>query len=167
MVESVSQRAAQQNTKVEKAVRAILDAVRREGDQALQRLTWRFDRIRISPDRLRVTSKEVHDAYAELPSSDIKALKYAANRIRIFHRRQRRTSWVYRKQGVQLGQRITPLDAVGVYVPGGKALYPSSVLMNAIPAKVAGVTRVVMCTPTPHRHYPSRSVSCSRSGGGG
>ncbi len=148
-VENVCHRAAQQNTKVEKAVRTILDAIRRDGDRALQRLTWRFDHVRISPDRLRVTSTEVHHAYAELPSSDIKALKYAANRIRTFHRRQRRTSWVYRKQGVQLGQRITPLDAVGVYVPGGKALYPSSVLMNAIPAKVAGVTRVVMCTPTP------------------
>jgi histidinol dehydrogenase len=148
-VENVCHRAAQQNTKVEKAVRTILEAIRRDGDRALQRLTWRFDHVRISPDRLRVTSTEVHHAYAELPSSDIKALKYAANRIRTFHRRQRRTSWVYRKQGVQLGQRITPLDAVGVYVPGGKALYPSSVLMNAIPAKVAGVTRVVMCTPTP------------------
>ena len=148
-VEQVCHRAAQQNTKVEKAVRTILDAVRREGDQALQRLTWRFDGVRISSDRLRVTSKEIQGAYAGLPSSDIKALKYAANRIRTFHRRQRRKSWVYRKQGVQLGQLITPLDAVGVYVPGGKALYPSSVLMNAIPAKVAGVKRVVMCTPTP------------------
>ena len=148
-IQDVCHRAAQQNTKVEKAVRTILDAVRREGDQALQRLTWRFDRVRIGPDRLRVTPKEIQSAYAELPSSDRQALKYAANRIRIFHRRQRRTSWVYRKQGIQLGQRITPLDAVGVYVPGGKAVYPSSVLMNAIPAKVAGVKRVVMCTPTP------------------
>lgn len=148
-VKSVCQRAAQQNTKVEQAVRTILDSVRRDGDQALQRLTWRFDRIRISPDRLRVTSQEVQDAYAKLPYPDVKALKYATNRIRTFHRRQSRRSWVYRKEGVQLGQRITPLDAVGVYVPGGKALYPSSVLMNAIPAKVAGVTRVVMCTPTP------------------
>ena len=148
-VNRVCQRAAQQNTKVEKAVRTILDAVRQEGDQALQRLTWKFDHVRISPDDLRVTSKDVERAYTELPSSDMKALKYAANRIRTFHRRQRRTSWVYRKQGIQLGQRITPLDAVGVYVPGGKALYPSSVLMNAIPAKVAGVKRVVMCTPTP------------------
>lgn len=148
-VESVCHRAAQQNTKVEKAVRTILNAVRQEGDQALQRLTWRFDRVRIRPDRLRVTLKEIQGAYAALPVSDSKALKYAANRIRTFHRRQRRKSWVYRKQGIQLGQLITPLDAVGVYVPGGKALYPSSVLMNAIPAKVAGVKRVVMCTPTP------------------
>ncbi|MCA9419732.1 MAG: histidinol dehydrogenase, partial [Nitrospira sp.] len=76
-VTRVCQRAAQQNTKVEKAVRTILDAVRREGDQALQRLTWKFDHVRIRPDYLRVTSKDVEAAYAELPSSDIKALKYA------------------------------------------------------------------------------------------
>ncbi len=149
-VNRVCQRAAQQNDKVEKAVKTILDAVRQEGDQALQRFTWKFDHVRISPDSLRVTSKDIERAYAELPSSDIKALKYAATRIRTFHRRQRRKSWVYRQQGIQLGQRITPVDAVGVYVPGGKALYPSSVLMNAIPAKVAGVKRVVMCTPTPN-----------------
>ena len=99
-VEHVCHRAARQNTKVEKAVRTILEAVRREGDQALQRLTWRFDRVRINADRLRVTSKEIQDAYAGLPSSDIQALKYAANRIRSFHGRQRRKSWVFRKQGV-------------------------------------------------------------------
>jgi histidinol dehydrogenase len=148
-VVKVCHRAAEQNTKVEKAVRTILDAVRHEGDPALQRLTWRFDRVRLSTDRFRVTSKEIRNAYAELPPSDVKALKYAANRIRTFHRHQRRRSWMYRQDGIQLGQRITPLEAVGVYVPGGKALYPSSVLMNAIPAKVAGVKRVVMCTPTP------------------
>lgn len=148
-VTKVCHRAAQQNANVEKAVRTILDAVRDEGDPALQRFTWRFDRVRIPADRFRVTSKEIQEGYASLPSSDVKVLKYAANRICAFHRRQRRRSWVYRKDGIQLGQRITPLEAVGVYVPGGKALYPSSVLMNAIPAKVAGVNRVVMCTPTP------------------
>ena len=148
-VDAVAQRGTQTSGTVEATVRAILDAVRRTGDQAVQSYTWKFDRVRIGPKQLRVTDREIEEAYASLPGSDTKALKYAANRIRTFHRRQRRTSWTHRGQGVQLGLQITPLDAVGLYVPGGKALYPSSVLMNAIPAKVAGVGRVVMCTPTP------------------
>jgi len=148
-VEAVCQRAAQQNAKVEQSVRKILDSVRCDGDKAVQRFTWQFDRIQIRPNQLGVSSKEIQEAYSALPRADTTALKYAARRIRTFHRRQRRSTWTYRKDGIQLGQMITPLDAVGLYVPGGKAVYPSSVLMNAIPAKVAGVGRVVMCTPTP------------------
>ncbi len=164
-VEAVCQRATQQNAKVEQSVQAILDAVRREGDKAVQRLTQRFDGIRIRPDELRVSQQEIHDAYTALPKADTAALKYAARRIRTFHRKQRRTTWTYRKDGVQLGQIITPLDAVGIYVPGGKAVYPSSVLMNAIPAKVAGVGRVVMCTPTPSGSiHPSLLVAADIAG---
>jgi histidinol dehydrogenase len=164
-VDAVCQRATQQNAKVELAVRAILDAVRQEGDKAVQRFTWRFDGIRIRPDQLRVSQQEIHEAYSALPKADTTALKYAARRIRTFHRRQRRTTWTYRKDGIQLGQMITPLDAVGVYVPGGKAVYPSSVLMNAIPAKVAGVGRVVMCTPTPSGSiHPSLLVAADIAG---
>ena len=164
-VEAVCQRATQQNAKVEQAVRAILDAVRQEGDKAVQRFTWRFDGIRIRSDQLRVSQQEIHKAYSALPKADTTALKYAARRIRTFHRRQRRTTWTYRKDGIQLGQMITPLDAVGVYVPGGKAVYPSSVLMNAIPAKVAGVGRVVMCTPTPSGSiHPSLLVAADIAG---
>ncbi len=164
-VEAVCQRATQQNAKVEQSVQAILDAVRREGDKAVQRLTQRFDGIRIRPDELRVSQQEIHDAYTALPKADTAALKYAARRIRTFHRKQRRTTWTYRKDGIQLGQIITPLDAVGIYVPGGKAVYPSSVLMNAIPAKVAGVGRVVMCTPTPSGSiHPSLLVAADIAG---
>ena len=164
-VEAVCQRATQQNAKVEKSVQAILDTVRREGDKAVQRFTQRFDGIRIRPDQLRVGQQEIHKAYTALPTSDTKALKYAARRIRTFHRRQRRTTWTYRKDGIQLGQMITPLDAVGIYVPGGKAVYPSSVLMTAIPAKVAGVGRVVMCTPTPSGSmHPSLLVAADIAG---
>jgi histidinol dehydrogenase len=148
-VDAVCQRATQQNVKVEQSVRDILDSVRRNGDKAVQGFTWKFDRIRIRPNQLRVSPNEIEGAYSVLPKADTTALKYAARRIRTFHRRQRRSTWTYRKDGIQLGQMITPLDAVGIYVPGGKAVYPSSVLMNAIPAKVAGVGRVVMCTPTP------------------
>ena len=164
-VETVCQRGTQQNAKVEQSVRAILKSVHREGDKAVQRFTWRFDRIRIRPDELRVSQKEIHDAYLSLPKSDTAALKYAARRIRTFHRRQRQSTWTYRKDGILLGQLITPLDAVGVYVPGGKAVYPSSVLMNTIPAKVAGVGRVVMCTPTPSGSiHPSLLVAADIAG---
>jgi histidinol dehydrogenase len=164
-VEAVCHRATQQNVKVEQAVRAILDAVRQEGDKAVQRFTWRFDKIRIRPDQLRVSQQEIDEAYSALPKADTTALKHAARRIRTFHRRQRRTTWIYRKEGIQLGQMITPLDAVGIYVPGGKAVYPSSVLMNAIPAKVAGVGRVVMCTPTPSGSiHPSLLVAADIAG---
>lgn len=148
-LQSVVQRGAQPPAAIEKTVRTILDAVRRTGDEAVQSYTWKFDRVRMSPKQLRVSTREIERAYKDLPASDAKALRYATNRIRVFHRRQRRKSWMHRKNGIQLGLQITPLDAVGLYVPGGKALYPSSVLMNAIPAKVAGVGRVVMCTPTP------------------
>ncbi len=164
-VATVCQRANQQNAKVEQDVQTILDHVRRDGDKAVQRYTWQFDRIHIRPNRVRVSAKEIQDAYSTLPQADTTALKYAARRIRTFHRRQRRSTWTYRKKGIQLGQMITPLDAVGVYVPGGKAVYPSSVLMNAIPAKVAGVSRVVMCTPTPTgRIHPALLVAADIAG---
>jgi len=166
-VESVAQRGAQPPAKVEKTVRTILEAVRRTGDQAVQAYTWKFDRVRIEPKQLRVTSRDIEEAYASLPRSDVKALKYAANRIRAFHRRQRRKSWMHRHRGIQLGLQVTPLDAVGLYVPGGKALYPSSVLMNAIPANVAGVERIVMCSPTPSGSlHPAMLVAADLAGVG-
>lgn len=164
-VEAVCRRATSQNAKVEQSVRDILERVRREGDKAVQRFTWQFDHIQIRPNQLRVSSKEIQDAYSALAKADASALKYAVRRIRTFHRRQRRSTWTYRKDGIQLGQLITPLDAVGVYVPGGKAVYPSSVLMNAIPAKVAGVGRVVMCTPTPKGSiHPALLVAADMAG---
>ena len=164
-VEAVCQRATQQNAKVEQSVREILASVRRDGDAAVQRFTWKFDQIRIRPNQLRVSSQAIEEAYSALPKADTAALNYAARRIRAFHRKQRRSTWTYRKDGIQLGQLITPLDAVGVYVPGGKAVYPSSVLMNAIPAKVAGVSRVVMCTPTPSGSiHPSLLVAADIAG---
>lgn len=149
VLDRVCRRGAQQNSKVEQAVRTILDGVRKDGDRAVQRYTRQFDKVRIPPRGFRVQAEDIHQAYQELPRQDVKALTYAAGRIQAFHRRQRRKTWIHRDRGVRLGQRFVPLDAVGVYVPGGKALYPSSVLMNAIPAKVAGVGRIVMCTPIP------------------
>ncbi|HVL57951.1 MAG TPA: histidinol dehydrogenase [Burkholderiaceae bacterium] len=136
---------------VQRAVAAIVADVRARGDAALLEYTRRFDR-HDPPDAaaLQLPAAELQAALAALPAAQADALAAAADRIRTYHDRQRAESWVYEEaDGTRLGQRITPLDRVGLYVPGGKAAYPSSVLMNAIPAKVAGVTELVMVTPTP------------------
>lgn len=129
-------------------VTRILHTVKHEGDAALFRWTETFDGVALDRDRLRVRGEEVKRAYAEMSEEFVTALRGAAERIRVFHERQRRTSWWEAKDdGTILGQRYIPLASVGIYVPGGRAAYPSSVLMNAIPAKVAGVERIAMVTP--------------------
>ena len=147
----VRARSTQQNGKVEKTVKGILQAVERTGDAAVSRYVWKFDRVRLKPIDYLVKTDEIKRAHTQIRKEEGDALRFSADRIRAFHERQRVSTWMYNDRGVRLGQLITPLDAVGVYVPGGKALYPSSVLMNAIPAKVAGVKRIVMCTPTSTR----------------
>jgi histidinol dehydrogenase len=136
--------------KVDQAVAAIIADVRAEGDAALLRYTERFDRLALTADRLRIGADEIEAAAAGIEPSLMAALDLAASRIEAFHRMQvpndlRTTD----AAGLTLGMRWTPLDAVGLYVPGGKAAYPSSVLMNAIPARVAGVGRIAMCVPNP------------------
>ena len=141
-------RGEQASSQVEAEVRAILGDVRRRGDRALIAATRKFDRVRLRADRLRVSDQECEAALAALPQPERTALQAAARRIAAFHRKQRQSSWHYTDRlGVGLGQQITPLERVGVYVPGGKAAYPSSVLMNIIPAKVAGVEEVVVVSP--------------------
>ncbi len=131
---------------VEAAVRAILEDVRRRGDEALLELTEQFDGFRTTPEGLAVPAEEI--AAAALDPAVHGALALAAERIEAFHRRQRRESWLAPEAGVGLlGQLMRPLRRVGLYVPGGSAAYPSSVLMNAIPARVAGVAEIVVCTP--------------------
>ena len=144
----VCNRAARQHAKIETRVKRILKNIERNGDAAVARYVKKFDGLALSPKKFRVSSKEIRQAYADVQRADLQALQFAARRIRAFHRKQRVSTWVSEEKGVKLGQLITPLDVVGLYVPGGKALYPSTVLMNAIPAKVAGVQRVVMCSPT-------------------
>lgn len=134
-------------TSVEKTVRTILQAVERGGDKAVLRYTKQFDKVALKPDALRVTQEEIKNAYFHIRKDEGDALRLAAQRITAFHERQRTKTWMYQDNDATLGQLVTPVDAVGVYVPGGKAVYPSSVLMCAIPAKVAGVRRVVMVTP--------------------
>ncbi|MFO1039335.1 MAG: histidinol dehydrogenase [Geminicoccaceae bacterium] len=135
---------------VREAVATILAEVRERGDAALCRYTGRFDRLELSAEKLRFSAAEIAEARAACDPADIEALETAAKRIRAFHERQlpRDQAWTD-AEGVRLGLRWRPVDAVGLYVPGGTAAYPSSVLMNAIPARVAGCRRLVMVVPTP------------------
>jgi histidinol dehydrogenase len=146
-VRKVAARARVQGAAVEKSVRSILQAVERGGDRAVLRYTKQFDRVTLKPAAVRVTTEEIKDAYYRIRKDEGDALRFAAQRITAFHERQRTKTWMYQDHAATLGQLVTPIDAVGVYVPGGKAVYPSSVLMCAIPARVAGVPRIVMCTP--------------------
>lgn len=133
---------------VNAAVRTIIDDVRQRGDKALAEYSLRFDGIDFSHSPMRVTEAEIDDAIAQVPSEVLGALKVAALRIESHHRRQLPKDDIYEDDlGVGLGSRWTAIEAVGIYVPGGTASYPSSVLMNAVPAKVAGVDRVVMVVP--------------------
>jgi len=151
---------------VDEAVAGIVARVRDEGDGAVLAYTERFDRVTLTPDTMRFTADEVRAAYGRTDPKVTEALKYAAERIRAFHERQVRTGYRYADgDGISLGQVIRPLAAVGIYVPGGKAAYPSTVLMNAVPAKVAGVPRVVMVTPTPGGEVdPSLLVAADLAG---
>ena len=135
---------------VDAAVAAIIEDVAQRGDAALIEYTRRFDRVALNPKTLRVPASEIAAAASAAPADTVAALRLAAERIESFHRRQLPETIDYRDgAGVRLGMRWRPLAAAGLYVPGGTAAYPSSVLMNAIPAKVAGVARLVMTVPAP------------------
>ena len=133
----------------DETVRKILNDVKEQGDAAVLKLTHQFDRHTLPLEKIKVSAEEIAAAYNEVKPEELAALKEAEKRIRLFHERQKQDSWTYEEEGVMLGQMVRPLAVAGIYVPGGKASYPSSVLMNAIPAKVAGVERVVMCSPFP------------------
>ncbi len=148
ILENLLKRSPNQYEEYTKRVSDIIDDVRSRRDEALFDYTARFDGIQLTKETVRVTKEEIQEAYARLDPGFLEVLHRAAGNIRTFHEKQKRTSWFdTRPDGSILGQRITPLATVGVYVPGGKAAYPSSVLMNVIPAKVAGVDRIVMTTP--------------------
>jgi histidinol dehydrogenase len=135
-------------TQYENTVNAIIENVRNNGDKALFEYTKEFDKCEITADTIKVTRAEIDAAYAELDDKFIEVMKKSAENIRVFHEKQKRNSWIDTKEdGSILGQRILPIEVSGVYVPGGTAAYPSSVLMNVVPAKVAGVDRIIMCTP--------------------
>jgi len=140
-------RRAAVSAEAEEVVRPILTGVREKGDAALLEYARRFDGASLTPGTLRVTPDEVKQAVDHLQPEAIEALRLAAARIEHFHRRQLPHSWFVTEEGAVLGQLCRPLDAVGIYIPGGKAVYPSTVLMNGVPAAVAGVERRVICTP--------------------
>jgi histidinol dehydrogenase len=148
LIRRILQRRGGHEGDVEQRVNEIIRAVQRQGDRAVLRYTQEFDRRRMTRATMEVKAGEIEQAMLKVSARDLGTLRLAAKRIAAFHRRQVQKSWQYRDSlGMILGQRITPLERVGVYVPGGKASYPSTVLMNVIPAKVAGVKEVVMTSP--------------------
>ncbi len=151
----------------EAKVQAILEDVKSRKDAAVFEYTEKFDKIKLTKASFRVTEEEIAEAYGCISEEMLRIIRTAAGNIEDFHRKQLRNSWIdTRADGSILGQRVTPLSAVGVYVPGGKAAYPSSVLMNIIPAKVAGVERITMMTPVgpDGKVYPATLVAAKEAG---
>ncbi len=132
----------------ESVVNDIIENVKAKGDSAVFDYTLQFDKYALTPENIRVTRQEIEDAYTKLDVGLVQVIRRSAENIRAFHARQLRNSWFDAKEdGTILGMKITPIARAGVYVPGGKAAYPSSVLMNVIPARVAGVGEIIMTTP--------------------
>ena len=141
----------ERDAEVAERVHGIVRDVARRGDEALVEYTVKFDRRELaSAAELVVDAEQLQAALARIPAEQREALEAAAERVRSYHEKQKQDSWSYREaDGTLLGQQVTPLDRAGIYVPGGKAAYPSSVLMNALPAKVAGVAEIIMVSPAP------------------
>jgi len=148
---SILSRSEETGREVEQVVLDIINAVRQRGDDAVIEYTNRFDRLDAKAlSELEVTEEEIDYAFARAKAEDIDALKLAVERVARFHEKQKQETWLSTEEtDIMLGQMVTPLQRVGIYVPGGKASYPSSVIMNAVPAKVAGVPEVIMVVPTP------------------
>ena len=151
------QRIGQESLRLEREIRSILNDVRKRGDEALVYYTQVFDGVRVPVEQLQVKRGEVEQAYKKIPRDFLGTLKKAAHRIQRFHRLRSRRSITEFEKGIRLVQVSRPLEKVGIYVPGGKASYPSTVLMAAIPAKVAGVQKILMTTP-PHKDGISPAV---------
>ncbi|MCR5357322.1 MAG: histidinol dehydrogenase [Lachnospiraceae bacterium] len=148
IINDLLKRSPSQYTEYEETVKEILEKVRTDKDKALFEYTLKFDKFELNAGNIRVTEAEIDEAYDSYDKELIKVMERSAANIRAYHEKQVTNSWFDTKpDGSLLGQRITPIEKVGVYVPGGKAAYPSSTLMNIIPAKVAGVDRIVMTTP--------------------
>ncbi len=148
LLNSLLKRSPNNYAKYEFVVAEIIDKVREEGDSAIFSYTKKFDKWEMNADNIRVTEQEMEEAFAEAEPEFIEVMKRSAANIEAFHQKQLRNSWIDTKSdGTILGQRILPVSISGVYVPGGKAAYPSSLLMNVIPARVAGVRRIIMTTP--------------------
>ena len=148
LLEDLLKRSPNQYPQYESRVSEIIANIREKGDEALFSYTKAFDKADIGPENVRVTEEEIQEAYTKVDPGLVDVIRKALVNIRSYHEKQKRYSWFdSTPKGTLLGQKVTPLRAVGVYVPGGKAAYPSSVLMNIVPAKVAGVEKIVMTTP--------------------
>ena len=148
ILENLLKRSPNNYGKFEAAVADILANVKEKGDESLFSYTKEFDKVEVTPETIRVTEAEIEEAYKAVDASLLEVIRKALVNIRSYHEKQRQNSWfTSTENGTMLGQKVTPLNRVGVYVPGGKAVYPSSVLMNIVPAKVAGVPHIVMTTP--------------------
>ena len=148
ILENLLKRSPNNYGKFEAAVADILANVKEKGDEALFSYTREFDKVEVTSKTIRVTEEEIEEAYKAVDASLLEVIRKALVNIRSYHEKQRQNSWfTSTEDGTMLGQKVTPLNRVGVYVPGGKAVYPSSVLMNIVPAKVAGVPHIVMTTP--------------------
>lgn len=148
LLESLLKRSPASYTEYEQTVNDIIAEVRKRGDEALFEYALKFDKCKISEENIKVTKEEIEEAYQQVDPALVEVMKKSAKNITWFHEKQMHNSWILPKEdGTILGQKITPIAISGVYVPGGKAAYPSSVLMNVLPAKVAGVSRIIMTTP--------------------
>ena len=151
----------------EQIVNDILANIRENGDSALFEYTKKFDKVEISAETVKVTQEEIDEAYSQVDDDLLRVIRRAMKNIEDYHELQKQNSWIETKpDGTILGQKVTPLQRVGVYVPGGKAAYPSSVLMNVVPAKVAGVDEIIMCTPPGKdgKVYPTTLVTANEAG---
>ena len=167
LLRNLLKRSPSQYDEYEKSVKEILENVRQRGDEALFEYTQKFDGVAVTAETIRVTDAEMAEAYRQVDPSLIEVIRRSLVNIRTYHEKQKQNSWfTSTENGTMLGQKVTPLSRVGVYVPGGKAVYPSSVLMNIVPAVVAGVGTIVMTTPPGKdgRVNPSTLVAAREAG---
>ena len=160
--DAILSRGEESGREVEQTVLDIIADVRLHGDNAVLELTRRFDRLgAASVAELEVTPAEIAAAFTQVSTEEIAALRLAVTRVTNFHEKQKQQTWISTEEpDIMLGQKITPLSRVGIYVPGGKASYPSSVIMNAVPAKVAGVSEIIMVAPSPGGEISPHVLVC-------
>lgn len=166
ILENLLKRSPNNYTEFEGRVNAIIEKVRSDRDEAVFSYTKQFDGADINASNILVTEEEIKEAYEQVDQTLLEVIRKALVNIRKYHEKQRQQSWFTSEDGIILGQKVTALEKVGVYVPGGKAVYPSSVLMNVLPAKVAGVDRIIMCTPPGKdgKVYASTLVAAKEAG---
>lgn len=166
ILENLLKRSPNNYTEFEGRVNAIIEKVRSDRDEAVFSYTKQFDGADINASNVLVTEEEIKEAYEQVDQTLLEVIRKALVNIRKYHEKQRQQSWFTSEDGIILGQKVTALEKVGVYVPGGKAVYPSSVLMNVLPAKAAGVDRIIMCTPPGKdgKVYASTLVAAKEAG---